>query len=79
MSRGLGELQRFVLEQLESRRGWIDVGWLAYRRYGDGRPTAAQVESLRRAVRTLAARGLVETQRNPGNNSMLEVRRRPVA
>jgi CO/xanthine dehydrogenase Mo-binding subunit len=63
MSRGPGETQRYVLDELEGTAGWSHIRQLASRRYGS-EPTPAQLESLRRAVRTLEKRGLVETQRN---------------
>jgi hypothetical protein len=75
MSRGLGETQRFVLAELGRdreedrrrrwRRGWWTPFWwvtaldLAQRRAG-GPPTPADLEAIRRAIRTLAARGLVK-------------------
>jgi hypothetical protein len=62
MSRGPGETQRYVLDELQGTAGWGRIRQLASRRYGS-EPTPAQLESLRRAVRTLEKRGLVETRR----------------
>lgn len=60
MSRGLGALQRRVLAALESRETValsLDVAALAF---GTNSLTAAQDAATRRALRGLAARGLVE-------------------
>jgi hypothetical protein len=64
MSRGPGWLQRCVLSKLEGR-GWTDIRWLAYRCYtGSEELSESQLESVRRAVRSLTRRGLVETVRD---------------
>jgi hypothetical protein len=76
MSKGLGHTQRRILEVLEERRAsepedgaepfvWTDVDTLAWHISGrdEKEPyvTRSEVESTRRAVRTLERRGLVET------------------
>lgn len=77
MSRGLGRTQQFIQSQLAGGY-WRDIRWLAYRRH-EHEPTAAEIESMRRAVRTLTARGVVESRRMnigaPGDP--LEVRLKP--
>ena len=63
MSRGYGYVQRFVLEELDRRwvggEPWVHTGELAERLEGD-RPTRHTCRSVRRALRLLAADGLVE-------------------
>ncbi len=75
MSRGLGVVQRFVLEELAENYagpppGWASVVTLAQVRHQHGcnddpcthRPTAAELESMRRAVRSLHNGGHIEAQ-----------------
>lgn len=70
MSRGLGIMQRFVLDVLQREHEhleapsqyvgspcWATVEAMA-KEWAGGRPTRAQVESIRRAARTLEHRGL---------------------
>ncbi len=67
MSRGFGKAQRFVLERLEADRAddvepwrrWRSAPELAEAR-SESAPTVAEVESIRRAIRSLAASGNVE-------------------
>jgi hypothetical protein len=63
MSRGHGYVQRFVLAQLDEQtvagEPWVDVGTLAERLEG-APPTRQSCRSVRRALRRLAADGLVE-------------------
>lgn len=67
MSRGLGASQRRVLDALISRRSKWDRPELWYTAESlelfPTRSDRSQKESLRRAIRTLAARGLIETRR----------------
>lgn len=66
MSKGLGQTQRFVLELLartppvEPWRRWRTAHEIAQERAGRV-PTTAELESVRRAIRRLAALGRVET------------------
>lgn len=66
MSRGYGYVQRFVLEELDRRwaggEPWVHTGELAERLEGC-RPTRYTCRSVRRALRLLAADGLVEIGR----------------
>ncbi len=75
MSKGPGRAQRFILDRLEQLR-YPDDGddrtqeyWLAEDLAADYFGveatilTAAQIETIRRAIRTLAKQGLVETER----------------
>ena len=73
MSRGHGKAQRFVLEALERRDGGNLAGWhwrtaedLATERAGR-EPSTAEVESIRRAIRSLGAEGLVEARHFDGH------------
>src|SRR5436309_484127 len=64
VGRGLGPVQRYVLEALDASSdadpfAWVSARALAAERAG-GAPTRAQVESVNRALRTLARRGLAE-------------------
>lgn len=64
VSRGFGAAQRFVLEQLAEGReadplAWVSARELAERRAG-GVPSRSEVEAVRRAIRRLAAAGLVD-------------------
>jgi hypothetical protein len=65
MTRGHGYVQRFVLAALDEQAVaevpglWLHVYTLAERLVG-ARPTAGQLESVRRAARILAGEGLVE-------------------
>jgi hypothetical protein len=66
MTRGHGYVQRFVLAALDEQALadvpglWLHVYTLAERLVG-AKPSTAQLESVRRAVRILAEAGLVET------------------
>jgi hypothetical protein len=65
MSRGHGSAQRFVLEQLAALTPadprWMRVRTIASRRRPDGgKPTRAELETIARAARRLAAAGLVD-------------------
>jgi hypothetical protein len=65
LGRGLGRVQRFVMGQLAEDRArygpdWTPVGELILSWAGLA-AGAAERESVRRAVRSLARRGLVET------------------
>jgi hypothetical protein len=74
MGRGLGDVQRFILDTLAaSWPKWSDVPSLAHERYG-AEATLAEVESLRRAIRSLRRRGLVEARRYPSSPRWLDVR-----
>jgi hypothetical protein len=64
VGRGLGSVQRFVLAALDasSERDpftWVSARTLAADRAA-GEPTRAQIETINRALRTLARRGLAE-------------------
>jgi hypothetical protein len=59
MSRGLGNVQRAVLDIVDANPDGLAVEIIAKHVHGRS-PTPAQLESVRRAVRTLYARGLVE-------------------
>ena len=61
MGRGLGVVQQFIFDTLSGDRGdhWWHLEMLVRERYGR-EPTAAEVETIRRAVRTLTRRKLVE-------------------
>lgn len=63
MSRGYGYVQRFVLEELDRQwvdgEPWVDARTLAGRLEGQ-EPTRQRCRSVRRALRLLAADGLVE-------------------
>jgi hypothetical protein len=63
VSRGYGYVQRFVLEELDRRwaggEPWVHARELAERLEGDS-PTRHTCRSVRRALRLLAADGLVE-------------------
>ena len=67
MSRGAGAAQRFVLDRLAQEQArkpwerWVDAPTIARDRAGQT-PTAAQAESVRRAIRTLAREGTIETK-----------------
>ena len=68
MSRGYGYVQRFVLEELDRRWAggdpWVHARELAERLEGDP-PTSQTCRSVRRALRLLAADGLVEIDSSP--------------
>jgi hypothetical protein len=64
MSRGLGETQRAVLDALAG--GPLPEPTVIVAVQGT-EPTRAQREAVRRAVRTLAARGQVEIERQRVN------------
>jgi hypothetical protein len=63
VSRGYGYVQRFVLEELDRHwdegSPWVDAHTLAERLEGQ-EPTKQRCRSVRRALRLLAADGLVE-------------------
>jgi hypothetical protein len=59
MSRGLGSVQRGVLAIVGANRSGLTSDAIAGHLYGE-RPSPAQLESVRRAVRTLRQRELVE-------------------
>lgn len=59
MSKGLSQQQRRILEVLEPNKARA-IGDLAYT-LTDDKPTRSQVESTRRAVKSLEKRGLVKT------------------
>lgn len=73
MSRGPGHIQRAVLDALTGTGEWdgrperavsaVEVAhWSSDERYEwDTRPTPAQVEAARRALKALEARGLLES------------------
>jgi hypothetical protein len=64
MGHGPGWLQRCILAELDGA-GWKDIRWLGARCYsGSEKLSEAQLESLRRSVRSLTRRGLVETMRD---------------
>lgn len=58
MSRGLGSVQRGVLGVVNANRAGLAADDIAAQLHD--RPTAAQLESVRRAIRTLRERGLIE-------------------
>ena len=68
MSRGLGAVQRFVLYMLEDGEWWLASDLAAQRAAAlsgaplQRRPTRSEVESVRRAIRELAAAGFVEAE-----------------
>ena len=63
MSKGMGRVQRGILEALESH-GECDYGLLVEHIYGVGHYYgAAEVASVSRAVRTLERKGLVQKKR----------------
>lgn len=59
MSRGLGATQRAVLAVANANRVGLTADTIARQIHGRN-PTAAQLESVRRAIRTLRARGMLE-------------------
>jgi len=63
MSRGFGHVQRLVLEELDERLAagdpWVDVQTIAERLEPAG-PSSQARRSVRRALRLLAANGVVE-------------------
>jgi hypothetical protein len=61
MSHGLGRRQRDILEQLHLAGDWLNIGELAGET-DDEYAARSDVESVRRAVRTLEAAGLIETR-----------------
>lgn len=69
MSRGLGRVERALLDEIEAKGGETDVK-AGPVRYGDGpydfrTATRAEQESRRRAARSLAAKGLAVIIRDP--------------
>jgi DNA-binding transcriptional ArsR family regulator len=68
VSRGYGYVQRFVLAELDARSalggGWVDARTLAACLVQDA-PTTETRRSVRRALRLLAADGLVEIRLQP--------------
>jgi len=74
MSRGLGALQRRIMAHMsDGKRSWAgveDLAWAFAQEDADSdmaRPTASQCESVRRAVRTLVKRGLLESGLQKGD------------
>lgn len=59
MSRGFGNVQRAVLDEVRANPNGLAADTIARHIHGAD-PTPAQLESVRRAIRTLSARGLVE-------------------
>lgn len=77
MSRGLGRIQKLILEILEKEKnyrghGWYDVGSLTYQviyginywnlEHRDGNPTESEKQSVYRAVRRLESLGHIESR-----------------
>ncbi len=77
MSRGLGRVQRAILGALTP--SWQDIGDVALAVYGCQTVTRAQIESVRRACKLLAAAGMaeVEVRRLHRGQRVLAVRIRP--
>jgi hypothetical protein len=79
MSKGIGSLQRHILDRLQravDERGWpqyVSTYDLAQSLRRDGPPTRSERTSVRRAVRNLEDRGLIEVWDAAGG---LEARRR---
>jgi hypothetical protein len=71
MSRGIGRLQRDILDRLQgavSEDGWpqyVNIGHLVRSRRPDGSPTRSQRTSVGRAVRNLEERGLIGVTDEP--------------
>ena len=66
MSRGPGQVQRAILAVLDEEptglfSGWLSIPELTERVHGEA-STRAQIESVRRACKSLAAAGAVETE-----------------
>jgi hypothetical protein len=59
MSRGLGTVQRAVLDVVDANPDGLAADTIALHLYGR-EPSSAQLESVRRAIRTLCAKGLVD-------------------
>jgi hypothetical protein len=59
MGRGLGRVQRDVLAMVDTKPEGLASDAIARHLYGES-PSAAQMESVRRAIRTLRERELVE-------------------
>lgn len=59
MSRGLGSTQRAVLDIVNANPDGLPADAIAAHVHGSN-PTAAQFEAVRRAIRTLHSRGLVQ-------------------
>jgi len=91
MSKGHGAAQRFVLAQLERHRDGLPiyalaVGWMHHKaacgckpaEFSTCRcqPVLAELQSIRRAVRTLELEGLVETWWAESSDSPFKVARR---
>jgi hypothetical protein len=76
MSKGHGAAQRFVLDRLGEEQGrkpwhrWVPVTTIARDRAGR-QPTTAEAESIRRAIRTLARAGKIETKTDSWRGSVL--------
>lgn len=71
MSKGIGKLQRHILDRMKvggdksiprwmSDRGYVGSYELARSIRGDGEPTRSERVAIQRALRNLEARGLVE-------------------
>ena len=81
MGRGLGKLQRKILEVLANEKGeeWYDIGSLAFQvfdsihgvdcfrvsGYNPEKPTEVQMQSFWRAIRSLEERGLLRSKKIP--------------
>lgn len=86
MSRGMGPVQLGVLEYLRGEHAgrsdidgtprWESVIALARQHYQEDVPTDAQRASMRRALRRLAALGLVEVRRGPTGGTYRQHRHR---
>ncbi len=70
MSKGLGHIERRVLEELEKINGWDGIRGLANKIYHGGRKgegryyhTHSQYMSVYRAISSLKRKGLVKTRR----------------
>jgi len=59
MSKGLGRIERAILGSLRRRRQGADVLTLARHVFATRTPTRAQLESIRRALRSLRHQGFV--------------------
>lgn len=60
MGRGLGNVQESVLKVVNANADGVSADAIASGIFG-GAPTASQLESVRRALRSLVARGLVDS------------------
>ena len=60
MSRGLGKIQRKVIEILKERGDYMDIPSLITKVFQSGNYTKVQFQSIHRAVARLQAAGLVD-------------------